>query len=193
MQAVLEHVGVTPLDELLVFLVDRKHLKLVVLACRQSQQRQVRVAGTAVGDADQCRDVPRLRVQQVHSIGAPHPDERHFGWVEAGHPLEASAANLLALQPVHVGDLLTLPVDQVELLLVVLEGNDFLASDQQVVDHFTCEVTLTAQVHCKGVLVDVEESDAVVGTDHKLVDGLINHVWQHDQFVDHAQLVEEAV
>ena len=87
-------------------------------------------------------DVPRLRVQHVHTIRSPDVDNGHLKRMVIGCPLQASATQGLVLQPGYLHDVLALTIDHTELLRVVQESYDTVLADEQVVDNLSLKILL---------------------------------------------------
>jgi len=135
--------------------------------------------------------VPSLRVDHVNAVWLPDENDGHLSWVEAWSPCQTRHADGLFVKPGDLADFLGLAVNEAELHLVVLEGDDLVVTYEEVVHDLTFQVLFLGEGHRKVRLGDFQDGDAVVRADHKLVVWVVKVVGQHLHFVDHAQRIEE--
>lgn len=115
--------------------------------------------------------------------------------MEIRHELHARDALVFVAWPRSCARLLCLPINQPQVLRVVLESDDaMLLVGKQVVDDLAFEVGLLGEPHRTVVVfLDIKESDAVVGAEDEVVVRAVTVIWLFDHASDHAEIVEEAV
>ena len=114
--------------------------------------------------------------------------------MEIRHELHARDAHVFIAWPRSHARFFRLPVNQPQVLRVVLEGdNAMVLIGKQMVDDLAFEVGLPGKSHRLVVLLDVQESDAVVGAEDEVVVRAVTVIWLFDHASDHAEIVEEAV
>ena len=114
--------------------------------------------------------------------------------MEVRHELHARDAHVFIAWPRSHTRLLRLPVNQPQVLRVVLEGdNAMILVGEQMVDDLAFEVGLPGKSHRLVVLLDVQEGDAIVGAEDEVVVSAVTVIWLFDHAFDHAEIVEEAV
>lgn len=114
--------------------------------------------------------------------------------MEIRHELHARDAHVFVTWPRSHARFSRLPVNQPQVFRVVLEGDDAMVLvGKQMVDDLAFEVGLPGKSHRLVVLLDVQESDAIVRAEDEVVVGAVTVIWLFDHAFDHTEIVEEAV
>lgn len=114
--------------------------------------------------------------------------------MEIRHELHARDAHVFVTWPRSHARFSRLPVNQPQVFRVVLEGDDAMVLvGKQMVDDLAFEVGLPGKSHRLVVLLDVQESDAIVRAEDEVVVGAVTVIWLFYHAFDHAETVEEAV
>ena len=114
--------------------------------------------------------------------------------MEVRYELHARDAHVFIAWPRSHARFSRLPVNQPQVLRVVLEGDDAMVLvGKQMVDDLAFEVGLPGKSHRLVVLLNVQESDAIVGAEDEVVVSAVTVIWLFYHAFDHAETVEEAV
>ena len=113
--------------------------------------------------------------------------------MESWNELHARDAHVFATWPRSRARFFRLPVDKPQAFRFVLESDDAMLVGEQMVDDLAFEVGLLGQPHRLVVLLDLQESDTIVGAEDEVVVRAVTVIWLLNHASDHAERVEEAV
>ena len=140
---------------------------------------------------DQSAYMPRLSVDHVDALRVSNKYNRQLCRVEAGNELQARAINqILILQPWYINRILARAIDYSELWSVVLKSYDTFISDEQIVNNLVSEVSFSSDSHQQIFFVDFHEGNSIVCSKHKFPFWIVNDIWKHFNFINHAQIIE---
>ena len=135
--------------------------------------------------------VPRLSVDHVDALWVTNKYNRQLSGVEAGYELQAGAIDqILILKPWNINRILSRAIDSSKLWSVVLESYDTISSDKQVVDNLITKVSFSSDSHQQIFFVDFHEGNSIVRSKHKFPFWIVNDIWKHFNFINHAQIIE---